>query len=57
MKRPKRDEMVIMATCQQTKRAFGITAQKVGSDYVFQWAFKMNTEMAKREGFEKNKVT
>lgn len=57
MKRPKRDEMVIMAACQQTKRPFGITARREDRDYVFQWAFKLNTETAKREGFEKNKVS
>ena len=56
MKHPKRDEMVVMATCQQTKRTFGITAQKQGKDFVFTWAFKLNADSAKREGFEKNKV-
>ena len=57
MKYPKREEMVVMATCQQTKRLFGITVQKEGKNYVFAWAFKMNAETAKREGFERNKVS
>ncbi|MBM6865530.1 hypothetical protein H6A66_10185 [Bacteroides caecigallinarum] len=57
MKRLKREEMVIMATCQKTKRTFGITAQKEGNDYIFKWAFKLNAGTAKREGFEKNKVS
>lgn len=57
MKRVKREEMVVMAACQQTKRPFGITARKEGKDYVFYWAFKLSSDSAKREGFEKNKVT
>lgn len=57
MKRVKREEMVIMATCQQTKRPFGITAKKEGGNYIFYWAFKLNPTTAKREGFEKNKVS
>lgn len=57
MKRVKRDEMVIMATCQRTKREFGITVQKEGKDFLFTWAFKLNVATAKREGFEKNKVS
>lgn len=55
MKRLKREEMVIMATCQKTRRTFGITAQKDGNDYIFKWAFKLNAGTAKREGFEKIK--
>ena len=50
MRNPKRDEMVIMGTCQQTKRPFGITVEKQGKDYVFTWAFKINAKAAKREG-------
>lgn len=57
MKRLKREEMVIMGVCQRTKRPFGITARKEGRDYVFQWAFKVSTDTAKREGFETNKVS
>lgn len=57
MKRPKREEMVVVATCQQTRRIFGITAQRIGKDFVFKWAFKMNPEVAKHEGFDKTKVS
>ena len=57
MKKLKREEMVVMATCQQSKKTFGITAQKVGKDYVFKWAFKLNRESAQHEGFECNHVT
>lgn len=57
MKNPKREEMVIMAVCQKTSRPFGITARKVERDFVFQWAFKLSAESAKREGFDRNKVS
>lgn len=56
MKKLKREEMVVMATCQQTKKTFGITAVKIGRDYNFTWAFKLNRESAKHEGFENNHV-
>lgn len=56
MRRPKREEMVVMATCQQTKKTFGITARKIDKDYVFMWAFKLDKVSAQREGFEKNHV-
>lgn len=56
MKHPKRDEMVVMAYCQTCKQPFGITVQKIGKDFAFDWAFKINPSSAKREGFDKNKV-
>lgn len=48
--------MVVMASCQQTKKVFGITVQKKENDYEFVWAFKISLDSAKREGFEHNKV-
>ncbi len=57
MKRLKREEMVVMATCQQTKLPYGITARKIERDYEFYWAFKITPSSAKREGFDKTKVT
>lgn len=56
MKNPKRDDMVIMATCQQTKKTFGITVERKGKDFECVWAFKINAGSAQHEGFDKNKV-
>lgn len=56
MKKLKREEMVVMATCQNNKKVFGITAIKTGNNYEFAWAFKINPDSAKREGFESNHV-
>ena len=56
MKHPKRDDMVVMATCQQSKLPFGITVHKVEKEYEFNWAFKITEASAKREGFDTNKV-
>lgn len=57
MKHLKRDEMVVIATCQQTKNPFGITVEKIGKDFEFKWAFKINPNSIKREGFDRNKVS
>lgn len=57
MKHPKRDEMVIMASCQRTKLPFGITVRKIEKDFEFSWAFKINQNAARREGFDHNKVS
>lgn len=57
MKRVKREEMVIMAACQQTKLPFGITVQRQEKNYVFTWAFRLNATSAKHEGFDKNKIS
>ena len=46
MKNPKRNEMVIMGCCGKSHKSYGI----------FQWAFKINPTVAKREGFDKNKL-
>ena len=57
MKHPKKDEMVIMAVCQRTGQPYGITAERVGRDFHFKWAFKLSASSAKREGFDKNRVS
>lgn len=56
MKHPKRDDMVVIATCQQAKKPFGITVRRSGKNYEFQWAFRINSNSIRREGFDRNKV-
>ncbi len=56
MREPKRNEMVIMASCQQTKLPFGITVRNVHNNYEFYWAFKISQSSARKEGFDRNKV-
>ncbi|MBO8453654.1 MAG: hypothetical protein IAC07_02875 [Bacteroidetes bacterium] len=56
MKHPKRDDMVVMATCQQTRLPFGITVRRVEKEFEFNWAFKISESSAKKEGFYRNKV-
>lgn len=46
--------MVVMATCQKTKKPWGITIEKKGAVCEFQWAFKISREKAGHEGFDKN---
>lgn len=57
MKHPKRDDMVVMATCQQSGKPYGITVERRGRDFHFVWAFKLSASSAKKEGFDRNKVS
>lgn len=57
MKNPKRNEIIVPAVCQKTGKPFGITALIEKDAITFKWAFKMSDSTAKREGFDKNKVS
>jgi len=46
----------VMAMCEETKKPFGITVDPRGRDYAFVWAFKINPDQAKREGYDKTHV-
>jgi len=48
---------VIMARCSKNKKVFGIRIEQRGKDWVRTWAFPMDEDKAKREGFEANTVT
>ena len=48
----------IMAVCEETKRYYGITVDEDGWDqYRFVWAFKMDKDQGKREGYDTKRVT
>ena len=46
----------IMAMCEETKKPFGITVDPRQGCYAFTWAFKINPDQAKREGYDKTHV-
>ena len=48
---------VILSKCSKHKRTFGIRIEKRGSDWVRTWAFPIDEARAKREGFDRTKVT
>ena len=54
MRHPKKDMMVVMATCYRAKRPWGITIEKKGRHCEFQWAFPLAQDKARREGFDRN---
>ena len=47
------DECMLFKT---TKKPFGITVNPQNGCYAFKWAFKINPDQAKREGYDKTSV-
>ena len=48
---------VIMAKCGTSGRPYGIRIEKRGNDWVSTWAFPIDEKKAKREGFDKTKIS
>jgi len=48
---------VILAKCNVHSGTFGIRVEKRESDWVRTWAFPIDEAKAKREGFDKNKIS
>ncbi len=47
----------VMAVCEETKKTFGITVDYVSlRKYSFEWAFKIDKEKARKEGFDEHSV-
>ena len=51
-----KEAFAIMAMCEETKKPFGITVNPQNGCYAFTWAFKINPDQAKREGYDKTSV-
>ena len=47
---------VILAKCSKHGKTFGVRVEKRGNDWVRTWAFPIDEEKAKREGFDKTKI-
>jgi len=48
---------VIMAKCSKTKKSFGMRVEQREKDWVRTWAFSIDENKAKHEGFDANTVT
>lgn len=48
---------VVLARCTKTKKLYGMRVEKRGNDWVRTWAFPIDEQKAKNEGFEGNKVS
>ena len=48
---------VILAKCGKHNKTFGIRIEKRENDWVSTWAFPIDEGKAKREGFDKTKIT
>lgn len=49
----KKTASVILAKCNQGKKLYGIRIEKRQDDWVRTWAFKLQEDMAEKEGFDK----
>ena len=48
---------VLLAKCGAQDQTYGIRIEKRENDWVSTWAFKIDDKKAKREGFDKTKIT
>jgi hypothetical protein len=48
---------VVLCKCPVSKGVFGIRIEQRKADWVRTWAFKVDSDKAKREGFDKTKIT
>jgi hypothetical protein len=49
---------VIISKCSKFKELFGIRIENLESNnWVCNWAFKIKEDVAKREGYDNNKIT
>jgi hypothetical protein len=48
---------VIMAKCPKNQKYFGMRIEQRGNDWVRTWAFSIDEQKAKHEGYDSNKVT
>ena len=51
------DAFAVLAFCEETKKPFGITVDKIqNGKYKIVWPFKINIETARREGYDSTSV-
>ena len=48
---------VVLAKCTKTKKLYGMRMEERGGDWVRTWAFPIDEQKAKREGFTDNKIS
>jgi len=48
---------IILSKCSVHNNTFGIRVEKRGNDWFRTWAFKINDENARREGYDKTSIT
>jgi len=48
---------VVLGKCSKTKKLFGMRVEKQGGKWIRTWAFPIDEQAAKNEGFAANKVS
>lgn len=56
MSKLSKEAFAITAMCEETKKPFGITVDSRQGCHAFTWAFKINSDQAKCEGYDKTNV-
>ena len=57
MSKLSKDAFAVLSMCEETKKSFGITVDKLSRDlYAFIWSFKIDKAKAHREGFDQTHV-
>lgn len=52
-----RNVVIVMARCCQSKQSFGIRLEeKIPSQWVADWAFRIKESTAKKEGYDKSEI-
>src|SRR5215510_4505669 len=48
---------ILLTKCGKNNKTYGIRIEQQGNDWVSTWAFSIDEDKAKREGFDKTKIT
>lgn len=51
------EAQVLMAKCPVSKKIFGVRIEQRDNKWCMTWAFKIKEDVAKREGFEKTRLS
>lgn len=52
-----KEAVIILSKCGERHKTYGIRAEKKGKDtWIFNWAFPIKDDVAKREGYDKSSV-
>lgn len=47
---------VALAKCREGRKAFGVRLEKIENGWKYDWAFKLNEDRAKKEGYGDTKI-
>lgn len=54
--RNRAEARIAVCRCNQKERIYGVRMERRGSEWLYNWAFELNPETAKRERYEEDSV-